>query len=318
MEKLLVSIMIPTDNSASTIERCLKSVVEQNYENYRVVILDNRSNDGTYDILTDFEKHYRDLVYIGRLHDRVCPVDHRHRCWDMANPRTRVLQFLQPTSVLSPQYLNRTMEMMESDKRIGCVLTHAEIIHPDGRISSAPRFRPKSGIIPGDEQMEAFMAQGFELRALPIYRAEAYHLSCSEGFIFNRFPDWLPLLMTSTIYDLGYIRESQAYCGDDRAILGEEFIPSLEDQFEHYLFLQAFHTIAARLGRHQVCEQLPVAIRRLALEGAKAAMNLGAKGDLAGARAFLSLAQAYLPEIGQDPSFQQISETLESPERAQQ
>ena len=316
MEKLLVSIMIPTDNSASTLERCLNSVVEQNYENYRVVILDNRSDDGTYDILTDFEKRYRDLVYIGRMHERVSLIDHRHRCWGMANPRTRVLQFLQPTSVLSPQYLNAAVEMLESSKRIGCVLTHADTIHADGRISPAPRFRPEGGIIPGEDQMEAFMTQGFDLHALPIYRGEAYHLACSEGFTFNRFPDWLPLVMTSTIYNLGYIRESLAYKGDERAVLGDAFIPSLEDQFEHYLFLQAFHTIAMRLGRHQVCEQLPVATRRLALECAKAAKNLGAKDDLAEARKLLSLAQAYLPEIGQDPGFQQICETLESLKRA--
>jgi len=316
MEKLLVSIMIPTDNSISTIERCLKSVVEQNYENYRIVVLDNRSADGTYDILTDFEKRYRDIVYIGRLHDRVSPADHRHRCWSMANPRTRVIQFLEPTSVLSPQYLVSTMEMMESDKRIGCVLTHADTIHPDGRISPAPKFRPKSGTIPGEEQMEAFMAQGFELHALPLYRGEAYHLSCSEGFIFNRFPDWLPLLMTSTIYNLGYIQEALAYRGDDRAVLGEAFIPSLEDQFEHYLFLQAFQAIAARLGRKKVCDHLPTALQRLALECATAASHLGAKDDLAGARAFLSLAQAYLPEIDQEPSFQRISMALQTLERA--
>ena len=41
MVKPIVSILIPTYNHAATLERCLRSVLEQDYEPMQVVVLDN-------------------------------------------------------------------------------------------------------------------------------------------------------------------------------------------------------------------------------------------------------------------------------------
>ena len=56
MDRPLVTIMIPTRNNASTIARCLASVLEQDYDNLLVSALDNQSTDDTYDVLVDFER----------------------------------------------------------------------------------------------------------------------------------------------------------------------------------------------------------------------------------------------------------------------
>lgn len=46
----LVSIIIPTKNSANTIDKCLKSIDDQTYANIEVILVDNFSNDDTIDI----------------------------------------------------------------------------------------------------------------------------------------------------------------------------------------------------------------------------------------------------------------------------
>ena len=49
-----VSVTIVTYNSGRFIKRCLESVLEQQYPNIEVVVVDNASTDGTVDILEQF------------------------------------------------------------------------------------------------------------------------------------------------------------------------------------------------------------------------------------------------------------------------
>lgn len=56
----LVSVIVPTRNSEATIERCLKSVKEQDYKNVEIIIVDNYSNDRT----TQIAKKYGDKIYL--------------------------------------------------------------------------------------------------------------------------------------------------------------------------------------------------------------------------------------------------------------
>ena len=47
MKKPLVSVVVPTRNSAQFLERCLASIRNQSYANVEVIAVDNYSSDGT-------------------------------------------------------------------------------------------------------------------------------------------------------------------------------------------------------------------------------------------------------------------------------
>ena len=51
----LVSIIIPTYNSSKTVEKCLKSVKKQTYENIETIVSDNFSTDKTADIARKYK-----------------------------------------------------------------------------------------------------------------------------------------------------------------------------------------------------------------------------------------------------------------------
>ncbi len=59
MNNPLVSVIIPTKNSARTLEACLKSVKEQSYKNIEIIVVDNNSTDNTKEIA----KKYTDKVF---------------------------------------------------------------------------------------------------------------------------------------------------------------------------------------------------------------------------------------------------------------
>jgi glycosyltransferase involved in cell wall biosynthesis len=58
--KPLVSIIVPTKNSAETLEDCLGSIRRQSYNNIEIIVVDNYSRDGTLDVA----KKYDAKVYL--------------------------------------------------------------------------------------------------------------------------------------------------------------------------------------------------------------------------------------------------------------
>ena len=50
----MISIIIPTYNSADTLERCIKSILNQNYSNFEILIIDGLSTDLTSTIAQSF------------------------------------------------------------------------------------------------------------------------------------------------------------------------------------------------------------------------------------------------------------------------
>jgi len=54
--KELVSVIVPTKNSADTIETCLKSIKNQTYPDIEIIVVDNYSEDRTADIAREYGK----------------------------------------------------------------------------------------------------------------------------------------------------------------------------------------------------------------------------------------------------------------------
>ncbi len=57
-----VSVLIPARNEEKNIGRCLESLLVQTYSNYEIVVLDDQSSDGTWDILSGYAERYPGLI----------------------------------------------------------------------------------------------------------------------------------------------------------------------------------------------------------------------------------------------------------------
>lgn len=76
----LVTIIIPVYNKEKTIKKCIKSVINQTFKNWRIIIINDASNDHSQLICDDFCKKYKNINLINLKNNgggRQCSL-----CWN--------------------------------------------------------------------------------------------------------------------------------------------------------------------------------------------------------------------------------------------
>ena len=57
-----VSIILPARNEEEFIKKCLDSLIEQDYENYEIVVINDSSEDRTWEIISEYAKKYPKII----------------------------------------------------------------------------------------------------------------------------------------------------------------------------------------------------------------------------------------------------------------
>ena len=63
-EKPRVSVILPARNEEKFIEKCLNSLVEQDYDNYEIVAINDSSNDSTGDIMKKYSEKFSKVIFV--------------------------------------------------------------------------------------------------------------------------------------------------------------------------------------------------------------------------------------------------------------
>lgn len=109
----LVSVIMPTYNSCKYIEDSIKSVLEQSYRNWELIIIDDCSEDNTKEIVRKFQKEQGNIQYY-KLEKNSGPAIARNRAIDMANGA--YLAFLDSDDLWTSDKLKKQVEFMECNK----------------------------------------------------------------------------------------------------------------------------------------------------------------------------------------------------------
>ncbi len=109
MEKNKLSIITVVKNSESSIEKTIRSVIEQNYKNLEYIIIDGKSSDGTLELI----KKYKDKVSL-------IISEKDEGIWDAMNKgielaKGDIIGFLNSDDIYYPDALNIVNEYFEKN-----------------------------------------------------------------------------------------------------------------------------------------------------------------------------------------------------------
>jgi glycosyltransferase involved in cell wall biosynthesis len=112
----LVSVIVPTYNSERFIEKCLKSISEQTYENIEITVVDNNSRDNTREIA----KRFTENVFI------YGPERSAQRNFGVKVSRGRYVLIIDSDMVLSENVLFSCVKRIYSNEKIKAIIIPEE------------------------------------------------------------------------------------------------------------------------------------------------------------------------------------------------
>jgi glycosyltransferase involved in cell wall biosynthesis len=116
----LVSVVTPIYNGAQYLAECIESVVNQSYENWEYVIVDNCSTDATLEIARGYEaKDGRIRVVAADVF--VGPIENQNRAVREIGPESRYTKVLHADDWLFRECLERMVELAERHPTVGVV-----------------------------------------------------------------------------------------------------------------------------------------------------------------------------------------------------
>ncbi len=151
-DKENVIIVIVTHDNVKTIKRALESVTKGIRPTNKVIVADNDSQDGTYDLLCNLLGAEQVTIdgktgwppeFDGQLNGipvkifrkRLSTTGHSNNAaMQMKWQGVTVFGFLDPTSWYSPDKIAQSIRVLQSNQSIACVVSDCDLHHQDGRV----------------------------------------------------------------------------------------------------------------------------------------------------------------------------------------
>lgn len=126
----LVSICVPTYNSAKFLRKSLDSIVNQTYPNREIIVSDNASTDNTEEIIKEYVKKYNIKYY--KNERNIGGEANFSKCIQLANGDYTAIYH--SDDVYMPNIIQKQVQVFESNTSVGAVFTRAEFINIHDKI----------------------------------------------------------------------------------------------------------------------------------------------------------------------------------------
>lgn len=114
-----VSIVIPTFNNEDHIEECLLSAIRQDYSDFEIIVVDNNSNDNTWNILEEISSKNKKKIKLFQNKKNIGPVLNWYKA--ISYSKKKFVKILFSDDSLKPTYLKETIPHF--NENIGFVIT---------------------------------------------------------------------------------------------------------------------------------------------------------------------------------------------------
>jgi glycosyltransferase involved in cell wall biosynthesis len=124
-----VTVIIPTRNRAGWLAQSVRAVLDQTHRQLRLVVTDNASTDDTAAVVAGFDDDR--LTYLRRPDDVGLVANHNLALAEVDTPYVLIVP---DDDVIHPELLERAVETLEANPRVGMVHSRFDMIGPAGEV----------------------------------------------------------------------------------------------------------------------------------------------------------------------------------------
>lgn len=207
MDNAEISICIPVYNAEKYIEETIKSVLNQSFSNFELIIIDNHSTDDTVNIVKEFKD---ERIKLFKNNKNLGMVRNWNECLNKV--QGKYIQFVCSDDVLYKECLKEKIELMKKNNNIVMVVSNTDIIDSNGKKIITRKFTKKTKILDG----EKVARKSFRTRTLfgePSNVLFKNLLNEDVGFFNEKLsytPDWEYWLRLAKHGKVAYIGKSLA------------------------------------------------------------------------------------------------------------
>ena len=128
MDNAEISICIPVYNAEKYIEETIKSVLNQSFSNFELIIIDNHSTDDTVNIVKEFKD---ERIKLFQNNKNLGMVRNWNECLNKV--QGKYIQFVCSDDVLYKECLKEKIELMKKNNNIVMVVSNTDIIDSNGK-----------------------------------------------------------------------------------------------------------------------------------------------------------------------------------------
>ena len=134
-EEPFVSVVIPTFNRAHFLSEAIKSVLEQVYKNWELIIVDDNSTDETENVVTEFIKRNDNIRLIKNARNIKGPGAARNTGIEAS--KGKYIAFLDSDDWWENEHLKDCISILEKDKKIGIVFSECRYLNNEKVINES-------------------------------------------------------------------------------------------------------------------------------------------------------------------------------------
>ena len=201
-----VSVCIPSYNYAHYLGGCIRSVLDQTYEDWELVIVDNRSSDNTGEVVRSFSdprirffENDRNIGLVGNW----------NRCVSLATGE--YVTILPADDAYLPQMLERCVALLDAYPNLGFTYTSYHVIDEGGRVTETKRQFDEDRILSAEEAVRCnLIYANFAIPPTVLMRRECYRAAGGFDEAYRIIVDWVLYVRAALRFGAGYITEPLA------------------------------------------------------------------------------------------------------------
>jgi len=140
MSKPEVSIITPVYNAEKFLEETIESVLNQTYEDFEYLLIDDCSTDRSPSIVKEYAKRHSRIKYIKLEENSGAAVA---RNTGLENAKGRFIAFIDSDDKWYPEKLEKQLSFMKNDHKAFTYTKYERISEADGEVLGAPDFPKK-------------------------------------------------------------------------------------------------------------------------------------------------------------------------------